>query len=175
MRLEIGPGAAKLGPDWTTVSAAPGRAVDFLCEWGIDDLPFPDEHFDEVYSSHCIEHVSWLNAESALMEARRVLKPGGVVEIHTVDFAKLVEFYRSRTCDQDDVPHFMVALSHRLFNYPKRVNDRACANWHHSMYDREYLGWLLDRCGFMDIHDAGEPRGEEKHGVVSFGLKAVRR
>lgn len=38
-------------------------------------LPFPDEHFATVHSSHCLEHVD--NAWAAILEWFRVLKTGG--------------------------------------------------------------------------------------------------
>lgn len=42
-------------------------------------LPFPDDSFDVVYSSHVLEHVTC--EEKALLEMKRVLKPGGVLII----------------------------------------------------------------------------------------------
>ena len=43
MKLEIGPGERKLGPDWTCVGdfSRPG-VVDYICNWGEDKLPFED-------------------------------------------------------------------------------------------------------------------------------------
>jgi ubiquinone/menaquinone biosynthesis C-methylase UbiE len=42
-----------------------------------EELPFPDESFDVVYSSHVLEHVDSEN--KALEEMKRVLKPNGVL------------------------------------------------------------------------------------------------
>jgi glycosyltransferase involved in cell wall biosynthesis/SAM-dependent methyltransferase len=39
-------------------------------------LPFPDGHFDFIFSDHVMEHV--LDYDSVLRETRRVLRPGGV-------------------------------------------------------------------------------------------------
>jgi SAM-dependent methyltransferase len=41
-----------------------------------EHIPFPDEHFDVVFSSNALEHVESLDI--LLGEMRRVLKPGGV-------------------------------------------------------------------------------------------------
>lgn len=44
-----------------------------------EQLPFPDESFDVVYSSHVLEHVK--SEEHALQEMKRVLKPNGLLII----------------------------------------------------------------------------------------------
>ena len=50
---------------------------------GIDAryLPFKDEVFDHVYSSHLIEHFSHREAKNVIREWVRVLKKGGMIEI----------------------------------------------------------------------------------------------
>src|SRR3546814_17006660 len=59
-------------------------------------ISFEDETFDEVYSSHCIEHVDWWLVEKTIAEWVRILKPGGLIEVHTLDATKwmraLIEF-----------------------------------------------------------------------------------
>lgn len=42
----------------------------------LTDLPFEDESFDFVYASHVLEHV--VEDLTAILEVKRVLKPGGV-------------------------------------------------------------------------------------------------
>lgn len=177
MRVEIGPGPEKLGPEWTTVSVVPGPAVDALCEWGLDRLPFPDESVDLFYAAHVIEHLTIRLVRPALAEAWRVLRPGGVIELHTIDFAKVVDAYHAGKCDEDWAPwdDFMDGVNFRLFAYPKRLEDRGDPMYHRSCFDRPFLSRLLTECGFMDVEDAGEPRGSEKHGAWNLGVKAVRR
>ncbi len=173
--LEIGPGPEKLGEDWATVSAAPGPAVDVLAEWGLDTLPFQSEEFDEVYASHVIEHVGWMNAQRALAEAWRVLKHGGTIELHTIDFAVVAQQYsRGVATDPERFKHFMEEISYRVFAYPIRTGDRACVQWHHSCYDRAYLEHVLTTCGFHGFEQVEEPRGPEKHGAYNLGIKAVK-
>jgi SAM-dependent methyltransferase len=66
---EIGFVAAKFGVD---IAARFGDAAK--------QLPFPDSHFDYVYSASVLEHIH--DIEAALREIRRVLKPDGVA-IHS--------------------------------------------------------------------------------------------
>lgn len=175
LRVEIGPGKHPLGDDWTTVGTA---GSDHECLWGMQRLPFDDDSVDEIYASHVIEHVPWWRTQSAIDEAFRVLRPGGTIELHTIDFAKVVELYlRGEAADgwdeRDDVPHgeFMYWVSSRIFSYGQSFSD---PQWHKALLDRPYLKRILTRAGFAEIEDAGEPRGAEKHGVSNMGIRAVK-
>ena len=55
------------------------RTADMM----LDPIPYDDETFDVVWCKSAIEHV---NADHALAEFRRVLKPGGKVVILTTDW-----------------------------------------------------------------------------------------
>jgi ubiquinone/menaquinone biosynthesis C-methylase UbiE len=59
------------------------------------EMPFPDEHFDLIYSFHALEHIERL--EDALAEMRRVLKPGGSVFVGTPNKSRLVGYIGSDT------------------------------------------------------------------------------
>ena len=56
-------------------------------------LPFPDNSFEIIYSSHFIEHIDYNQVDSFLSECSRILKPGGSIRIVTPDFEKLCKFY----------------------------------------------------------------------------------
>lgn len=174
VRVEIGPGESRLGDEWVTVSAYPGKSVDYLCEWGLDRLPFADESVTEIYASHVIEHVGWMNVEAALMEARRVLQPGGQIELHTIDLDRVIDRMREGKVEHGQ-RHPMITANYRLFAYPYTAGDRACVNWHHGAFTYDYLEWLLDQCGFYMITHVNEPRGSEKHGECNLGVGAWRR
>jgi len=53
-------------------------------EGSIDELPFPDESFDAIFSTLMIHHVPEDVKRAAFCEMRRVIKPGGRIVI--VDF-----------------------------------------------------------------------------------------
>lgn len=46
-------------------------------------LDFPDNHFDALFSHNVLEHLR--EPDKALLEMRRVLKPGGIIGIRDVD------------------------------------------------------------------------------------------
>lgn len=50
-----------------------------------DELPYPDEAFDRVFSSMMLHHVPRSEKDGVLREVRRVLKPNGRLEL--LDFA----------------------------------------------------------------------------------------
>lgn len=56
-------------------------------------LPFADASVDWVYAEHLIEHVAMPVAVGWLTEARRVLRPGGVLRITTPDLALYLNGY----------------------------------------------------------------------------------
>ncbi|MEC8741596.1 MAG: methyltransferase domain-containing protein [Candidatus Thermoplasmatota archaeon] len=56
-----------------------------------DALPYGDETVSNVYASHVIEHVESEHVERFLVEAYRVLKPGGVLRIACPDARFLYE------------------------------------------------------------------------------------
>lgn len=174
MLLEIGPGETKLGPEWVTVSAAPGAAVDYLAEWGWDRLPFSGGTVSELYASHVIEHVPWFRVDAALMEAWRVLAPLGEIELHSIDASALMRDYLAGTMREGVDGHPLTAVASRVFSHPRNAADRGCVQWHKSLMDPMYLRWALQRCGFGGFWDVAEPRGPEKHGPYSFGIRAVK-
>ena len=72
-RLEIGAGPNKR-VGWLTLDSCSGADV----VWNLNrKLPFPDNCFDEIYSSHVLEHFSPSQLDSLLSELYRVLSPNG--------------------------------------------------------------------------------------------------
>ena len=64
-----------------TSSAYWGDRVFLVEAYDGSTLPFPDDHFDVIFTSNVLEHVAQL--EMFFLESRRVLKPGGIM-VHIV-------------------------------------------------------------------------------------------
>jgi SAM-dependent methyltransferase len=79
--LEIGAGSGLLQDsvaDYTALDISPTARRFFhkpFVEASATDMPFPDNTFDALWSIWVLEHIP--NPEKALLEMRRVLKPGG--------------------------------------------------------------------------------------------------
>lgn len=63
----------------TNVSVQFDRALSY-------DLPYPDAHFDRVFSSLFFHHLTWENKERTARELFRILKPGA--ELHVADWGR---------------------------------------------------------------------------------------
>lgn len=178
-RLEIGPGRQRL-PGFETLNILRTPTTDHIGP--AQKPPFPDATFDEVYSSHCIEHVEWFEVEATLTEWVRILKPGGLLEVHTVNAAPLMRAmlewdetgetthkagkWRSDLHGYDPYLH----AAGRIMCYSKRGDQGA--NEHRAILTPRYLRQCFERAGLIDIEDAGEPRGEKKHqSAPNMGLK----
>lgn len=183
-RLEIGPGHERL-PGFETLNILPGPFTDHLGP--AQKPPFPDNTFDEVYSSHCIEHVEWYEVESTIREWVRILKPGGVLEVHTVNAVPLLKAlieweenegrcshkagkWRSDLHNYDPFLH----ASGRLLCYSKR-GDRG-ANLHRAILTPLRLRQMFERAYLGGIVEVAEPRGSKKHkSAPNIGLRGVKQ
>jgi len=70
------------------------EGVDFdfrECNLENEDIPYPDNSFDFVYSKSVLEHV--FNTENFLKNALRVLKPGGLFVALTPDWKSQHEYF----------------------------------------------------------------------------------
>ena len=80
MKLNLGAGMQQIA-GWTTVDLDPDMHPDIVGD--IEHLPFEDNSIDEIYASHCLEHVPY--DSPALSEWFRVLKRGAVCTVIVPD------------------------------------------------------------------------------------------
>src|SRR5262249_52809131 len=123
-------------------------------------IPEPDRSVGVVYSSHMLEHLDRDEAVHFLKEAKRVLRPGGVIRIAVPDLGYHVGNYLK----QKDADKFVEGL---LMARPagKTLLARLKHLWtgdrHHLwMYDGESLCKLLAATGFQDprVMESGTTR-----------------
>lgn len=178
-RLEIGPGRERL-PGFETLNAVPGPFTDHVAD--ARSLPFPDATFGEVYSSHCIEHVEWFVIEATVAEWARVLAPGGMLEVHTVNgyamMKSLIAYEETgaatagpgtwrRDLHRDD-PYLWAAG--RILNYARK--GEGGTNWlHRAILTPRYLRYCFEQAGLADLEPVAEPRGLKKHRAINMGLR----
>ena len=168
-RLEIGPGDAPLSPDWETLDVSPGAT--YQANWGEESLHLPDNTFDEVYSSHALEHVPWHQTVFALQEVLRILKPGGQFEVWVPNFAYIVDCYRTRRCGDawrrlNEKGDPMVWVNARIFTYGPEPN------WHRATFDADFLAQRLVEAGFERIRITTTRTRGTPHGPIDLGAFA---
>jgi SAM-dependent methyltransferase len=120
-------------------------------------IPYASGTVAAVYSSHMIEHLDRREARSFLAEARRVLRPGGVLRLAALDLSRLVDQYLSSGDADAFVGRTRIGLD-------RPAGRRERARWmligprrHLWMYDGASLARLLRDTGFVDV--AVEPPG----------------
>ena len=178
MRLEIGPGAYPL-EGFVAVDVAPRDGVD--CLGDARSLPVRSGSCSLLYASHVIEHVPWFDTAKLLAEWRRVLRPGGVLEVWTVDALKVARelvavegggpsptrhdgWHRH---NPEGNPYKWIAG--RIFAYGDSPGD---PNWHRALFTPKSLGSALVEAGFRAVERLTKPRGYD-HQWINLGMAAT--
>lgn len=113
-------------------------------------LPVPDDSVEVLYSSHMVEHLDRSEVERFLRDARRILKPGGIIRLVVPDLRRMAEAYlRGGTADRF-VEETRLALKPPR-SLAQRLRFLLVGPRHHLwMYDGESLAALLEAHGFRD-------------------------
>ena len=113
-------------------------------------LPFPDRSVDRIYSSHLLEHLTFIQGQNLLVECRRVLKPGGELSVCVPDARMYVDAYLGElTLDRSD---FGVAGAYFETTAIDALNYIAYMDDHHKyMFDQENLNFRLQIAGFDSV------------------------
>lgn len=178
-QLEIGPHKGRL-PGFETLDIVKGPLVDHVSD--CRKTPFPDGSFDLVYSSHVIEHVEMTDVERTIAEWARIVKPGGWLEVHTVDAARVLKAWlhydetgewtgpapewRPELCRRD--PYLFAAC--RVLNWQK---DGNIYELHRALITPNYLKQCFERAGLVDLAPLyrEDARGSRHSAFINLGLK----
>lgn len=116
----------------------------------VDPLPFPDERFDAVVCCQVLEHFTHSHLP-AVLEMRRVLRSGGILEVDVPNVASLrnrSRLLRGKNITYDYVEHYVhaqpILYAGRSF-YPVR---------HNREFTRAELRTLLELAGLREIRVA---------------------
>lgn len=177
--LEIGPNKGRI-PGFETLDIMKSPIVDHVGD--ARRPPFRDNTFDLVYSSHVIEHIEWDEIEHAIKQWVRILKPGGWLEIHTVDARRIMAAllhldetgewtgpdptWREKQTGGD--PYVWCVA--RLMNFPKGGNEYQK---HRALITPNYLRRCFERAGLVDLAPLtrDDARGSRHHAFINLGLK----
>ena len=112
-------------------------------------LDFPDETFDKVILVHVLEHVSMEQGNLAILEAHRVLKRGGIVEIEVPDLVRACEMFPKIRYMESNYPLWYRTMG---LLYGTTGADGE-GQFHLCGYSKEYLKYKLNERGFIDIKE----------------------
>lgn len=129
LRLNIGAGDVVI-PGFTAIDRTLGTEAY--------PLPYEDNSVEEIRCVHMLEHLSFQEADEALTEWHRVLRPGGRLRVSVPDIDKVFE---ASTAEKHD-PRWRFYL----MGGQTDKND-----FHKSVYDHAYLEKILESRGFHDI------------------------
>ncbi len=121
----------------------------------VRDLPIPDGSVDGVYASHVLEHLDRHDADCALANSLRILKPGGVFRMIVLDLRWRAQRYvrgreRGEMTDADEfiaqtglgekeLPNGILGMRYALSNSSHR--------W---LYDEQLMSAMLAKAGFVN-------------------------
>lgn len=135
MKLHLGCGNVRL-PGFVNIDALESSAVDRLGD--VTKLDYDDASVDMIYSCAVIEHVGRRQWTEVLAEWARVLKPGGLLRISTMDFDACVDRY----LDQRDLPELLGLLI---------GGQKDDYDWHGMIFNYDVLAAGLTETGFTNI------------------------
>ena len=138
LELGVGQQAQWSGPDrYVRVDRRALPEVDVVCDLE-EGLPFRDGIASGIFSAHCLEHLSFVGAETCVRETFRVLKPGSGLQFYLPDFE-------------------WCALAYLREGISEHVRDSVMGqqrhpwDFHRSIWDVKTLSALLARCGFVGV------------------------
>jgi len=177
-KLHIGAGPRDFGNEWTQIDGQ--EYPHSTCIRDLDHLPYEDNTFSLIYSSHTLEYFDSEEVIKVLTEWKRVLKPGGILRLSVPNFKTLAELYLNEKVSLD-------RLTGPLFGMMKMGDNKI---FHKTVYDFESLYRLLIKTGFKnpylwDIYDtehrmfddhsmAKIPTSDYESRLISLNLQATK-
>lgn len=145
-RVNVGCGQFPL-PDYLNLDADPTTPADWHCQ--VPPLPFEDGDVEEVWACHFLEHLTPDEAAAFLAECKRVLVPGGKLQIVVPDFYEIARRYVDEMPDQFQYPPGIWRRAADLDDVCEMfVYSTVQDSPHRWCYDQRTLARTLTRAGF---------------------------
>jgi len=193
IKLNLGAGERpRRGSGWVNIDLTPGADLQLDLR---EPFPFPNESVTEIYAEHFLEHLSLPNLDdsaawdletnerrspalSLLRECRRVLVPGGILDIVVLDAEGIVSEYIRRRHTEGVAsippdwwgPRWCDTAMHRV-NYMFRQGRQ-----HLYLYDEQTLASLLKSLNFTDVRrrDFDRQKDAANHEIGSLCMIAIK-
>ena len=163
----------------------PNTKVDLITDLG-KKMPFKDSSVDYIYSSHLLEHLTWIEGNKLINDCYRVLKKGGKIRILIPDFRKIFKCYIKN--DFKFFKPFINNLNNNDFKYysavyknPKKIKKDRKNNlppkWHLSNKKKDKINVALRVRKYVNLIDVVDwmvhQYGEHKCLYDKISLKTV--
>lgn len=135
--LHIGCGNVILPKPFENLDTRQLQGVDHVSQ--AFPLPFEDDTFDLVYSSHVLEHFTREQTQPVINEWVRVLKPGGILRLSVPSIENLIKIYQI----SGDLNYIIGPLMGGQ-TYPE--------NFHYNMFDTKSLTDYFEIAGCEAVH-----------------------
>lgn len=162
LKLDLGCGPNKAGPDWTGADSREFPGVDTVVDLGLAPWPWEDSSVDEARASHFVEHLNARQRIHFVNELYRVLKPGAKAQIITPHWASCRAY--------GDLTHQWPPVSEFWFYY-------LSAEWRAANAPHADVKWNPDgyKCNFVcgwghTLHPDLIPRNQmhQQHALAFF-------
>jgi len=169
IKVHLGSGEINM-QGWINVDARQFSHTHLVSE-GFDLKEFTDGSIEELYLCHVLEHFSFSQTETLLINLQKKIAKGGIIRISVPDFDSIIRIYKM---NNNNIYAIQAALmGGQGYEY----------NFHKSLYNKESLTKLIESCGFSQVKD-WETKGEfgtdigdwssgkfkTLHGLVSISL-----
>lgn len=135
--LHIGCGNVILPPPFENLDSRKIEGVDHISQ--ADKLPFKDDCYDLVYSSHVLEHFSRNDTQRVIDEWVRVLKPGGIIRLSVPNLENLFKIYQ-------------ISKDIESIKGPLIGGQTYTENFHYNVFDEISLTKYLENSGCEAVH-----------------------
>ena len=104
-----------------------------------DVLNYPDDYFDEVRMSYILDGMDVESAKKVLINAQRVLRPGGRLEVVTVDFQTVCKQFADPQVSKEE-----------RFGMKPMFDQTPLLQPVKTMYTYDLLSGMMQDCGYED-------------------------
>ena len=142
MKLHLGCGQ-KYFKGWVNADGFSGKA-DKRFDFDKTPWPFKDNSFEEIYSSHCLEHLE--DTQKAMDEIWRVCQPNALVTIRVPHFSSVFAFapFHKKFFARGSMLYFTKDYPER---YGKACFEIASTRIHWFPQDKEYIKGIKRKLG----------------------------
>ena len=132
-------------------------------------LPFPDGWATEIVAVHALEHVEPARLVETLAEWRRVLAPGGRVQVHVPNGPALFAAFERAPVDEK-WPIMGSLLGMYCGPQSRDPRELRMRSDHQLIFDAPMLQWALEAAGLTEVreltHEISDRHSDGWRGVV---------